>query len=249
MVRTTRVAHHQCGVHPERDLRPSHRYLAMLPEALHCPAALDAPGRWRPREPGGFPVGRLRVRTADLHIRETPGDSAVLCRCRSRSSKSQAVVGPSVLLGAKSLGGTAVGIFCHRHYTDGPICLAVCGHSPGRCRGVDRAGGCGGAAASHDRQTAAVGASGPRWRQKPDPAAVARPTGPGVLGADVRSHRRLPRHTLLAELLQLDGTMHRPVYRVDPAREQRAKALVAKPYPIQILSAELDGKTELLRGR
>jgi FAD dependent oxidoreductase len=52
----------------------------------------------------------------------------------------------------------------------------------------------------------------------------------------------------IKELLQLDGAVHRPAYRVDLAREQRAKALVADPYPIQILSAELDDETELLTG-
>jgi FAD dependent oxidoreductase len=50
----------------------------------------------------------------------------------------------------------------------------------------------------------------------------------------------------IKELLPLDGAVHRPVYRVDPVHKQRAKALVADPYPVQILSAELDDATDLL---
>jgi hypothetical protein len=42
--------------------------------------------------------------------------------------------------------------------------------------------------------------------------------------------------------------MHRPDYCSDPTCEQLAKALVAEPYPVQILSAEPDDETELLTG-
>jgi hypothetical protein len=38
--------------------------------------------------------------------------------------------------------------------------------------------------------------------------------------------------------LPFDEAAHRHAYRVDPAREPRAKVLVARPYPVQILSAE-----------
>lgn len=47
-------------------------------------------------------------------------------------------------------------------------------------------------------------------------------------------------------LLALDNAVHRPAYRSDPTHEQRARALVAKPYPVQILADELDGATEFL---
>jgi len=52
----------------------------------------------------------------------------------------------------------------------------------------------------------------------------------------------------IKELLQLDDAVYHPTYRVDPAGEQQAKALVADPYPVQILSSELDGETDLLKG-
>jgi DegT/DnrJ/EryC1/StrS aminotransferase family len=51
----------------------------------------------------------------------------------------------------------------------------------------------------------------------------------------------------IKELLQLDATVYHPTYGVDPAAEQQAKALVADPYPIQILSSELDGEVDLLK--
>jgi DegT/DnrJ/EryC1/StrS aminotransferase family len=56
-------------------------------------------------------------------------------------------------------------------------------------------------------------------------------------------------HTYLRikELLQLDAAVYHPTYGVDPAAEQQAKALVADPYPIQILSSELDGEVDLLK--
>jgi hypothetical protein len=49
-------------------------------------------------------------------------------------------------------------------------------------------------------------------------------------------------------LLHLNGAVHRPAYRSDPLREQRARELVADPFPVQLLSAELDHETELLAG-
>jgi FAD dependent oxidoreductase len=51
----------------------------------------------------------------------------------------------------------------------------------------------------------------------------------------------------IKELLRLDKAVHRPAYRSDPTCEQRARALVAMPYPVQILSEELDGAREFLR--
>ena len=50
----------------------------------------------------------------------------------------------------------------------------------------------------------------------------------------------------IKELLQLDGAVYRPAYHVDPAVGHWAKALVADPYPVQILSAELTGETDPL---
>ena len=55
-------------------------------------------------------------------------------------------------------------------------------------------------------------------------------------------------YVLIKELLQLDGAMHRPAYCSDPTYEQLAKALVAEPHPVQILSAELDDETKFLTG-
>jgi hypothetical protein len=52
----------------------------------------------------------------------------------------------------------------------------------------------------------------------------------------------------IRELLQLDRMMRRPAYRGDPTCEQLARALVAKPYPVEILAAELDDETEFLTG-
>lgn len=52
----------------------------------------------------------------------------------------------------------------------------------------------------------------------------------------------------IKELLPLDGVMHRPAYRPDPTCEQLARALVAEPYPVQRLSAELDDETEFPTG-
>jgi hypothetical protein len=42
--------------------------------------------------------------------------------------------------------------------------------------------------------------------------------------------------------------MHRPAYRSDPTCERLARALVAKPYPLEILAAELDDAAEPLSG-
>jgi hypothetical protein len=50
------------------------------------------------------------------------------------------------------------------------------------------------------------------------------------------------------DLLYLEDMADRPAYRVDPTREQRAKALVADPYPVQVLSAEPNRATELITG-
>jgi FAD dependent oxidoreductase len=52
----------------------------------------------------------------------------------------------------------------------------------------------------------------------------------------------------IKELLQLGRGMRRPAYRPDSTCEQLARALVAKPYPVQILAAGLDDETEPLTG-
>jgi hypothetical protein len=52
----------------------------------------------------------------------------------------------------------------------------------------------------------------------------------------------------IKELLRFDRVVSRPAYRSDPTCEQLARALVAKPYPVEILAAELDDETELLTG-